>query len=256
MNIGWLHIPKTGTSLLTALVHLANESLPDHAKVMDTGKRLQEEVFFNQWKPEIWFKNVTFWRDGIQHAPLNKHVMKKFQGNLFGMFRDPRIRGWSSYNFFAGERYIRDKLTPQLYASKCIKGTMARMLSGQLPQRPFGSLVCHVPAKNITADNPCPECVQQVPDMELAFKRLQQFNFVGLTDRWEESMCIFERTFNLSKHNIFNFNSRQTPITKNRTPREVFSMPENLKIFDDEFDRIVYKWAESRFLNDAKKTGC
>ena len=48
---------------------------------------------------------------------------------LFGMFREPRERGWSAYNYFVGSEANRVAWPPERYA-ECIGSSIVAMLTG------------------------------------------------------------------------------------------------------------------------------
>ena len=97
-RIAWLHIPKAGTSFLYLLAHLANRSLPQSAIVPKEKKsRMEAEAFFKRWPPERYFRgSAIWWPSGPTHAAIGGYTWSEFRGRFFGMFRDPRERGWST----------------------------------------------------------------------------------------------------------------------------------------------------------------
>ena len=75
-RIGWLHMPKSGTSFGTSLAHLANASLPhdatigtNEAFVPTTASRGSDEwfrtrqgkYFISRYPHDVWFRGI-FWR--------------------------------------------------------------------------------------------------------------------------------------------------------------------------------------------------
>ena len=196
-RIGWLHMPKCGTSFLGALAHLANGSLPAQAVVPRATKRTVEwEDFFRQWPAQKWFRgSAIFWGAGMAHSALSAADYDEFHGRLFAMFRDPRQRGWSAYRFFTWDlKQKQHTATPQQYA-KCIAGTQTLMLTGEASTAPYGAVCLHLVAGlNGTCQRGrrgCPRPPDR-PNMALAQRRLQEgFAFVGLTEEWPLSMCLF-----------------------------------------------------------------
>ena len=283
-RIAWLHTPKTGTSFLLPLARLANDSLPTDAFVPSFVKSrvLQWDAFFTRYPPSKWFRgSAPFWQQGIAHAAISKAAYQSYQGRFFAMFREPRARGLSSYDYFVpvpADGNVSARMPPREYA-RCIAGVQAGMLTGQLPTRNFGAVACHVPVKvtraavastDGTVDGaaaaPGPgegggkdewrcerhECKRFTPDLALARERLERgFAFVGLVERWALSMCLFCRAFGVRcVRNLFG-NSRPTlSATKggrHASAKAAAHTPELLAAFDDAADQQVYDWAVARF---------
>jgi len=149
-RIAWLHAPKTGTSFMIALARMANDSLPEKAKMPGESRvapgKLEWDAFFASYPRQKWFQGShPWWYEGMTHAAIGKEVYDEYRGRFFGMFRDPRARGWSAYNFFMPLSTVaREWWPPEDYA-KCLAGLQVGMLSSQVSSQGFGSVKCHIP---------------------------------------------------------------------------------------------------------------
>lgn len=264
-RVAWLHAPKTGTSFLLMLAHLAsNRTLPETAQVpsFKRSRTLQSHAFFSRYPIQRYFKgSALIWRPGIEHASISPAAWAQFKGRFFGMFREPRSRGLSAYQFFVNSTSVahdsntrRDSVAegrgegvipPREYA-RCIQGTQAGMLTGQMPTREFGAVGCHLP----TADGQCDyeACPPFVPDMSLARVRLSEgFAFVGLLEEWALSACLFAVQFGIRCVPALFANSRPTLGAHAGTRTSMA-----LRDFEDRYDAEVYRWAKERFERDLR----
>lgn len=253
-RIAWLHMPKSGTSMLTWLGRLANSSLPDKAYVFAPKRNvLQWEEYFRRWPTPRWFQgSATFWKDGIEHAPISQWAWTSFKGRFFANFRDPRERGWSSYYYFANGSRGVSNVTAQQYARECFAGTTVGMLTGQLRNDPFGSLDCHVVTNMSGLDHACKPCRPFVPNMRLAKQRLDEgFAFVGLTEEWALSACLFSAMFNVRCDRQMMANTRPgwlPAANQSRGPGDDGDDP-----FADPSDMQLHRWVVERFQHDLRR---
>merc|ERR1712166_1729650 len=165
----------------TSLAHYANSSIPRTAQMPKPAEcsTVPEVCFTNMYPIEkhfkhlLWEKNAN-WGD---HTAISGATFKEFQGNFFGMFRNPQKRMWSSWKQFGAEG--EDAGT---YGEK-IRGVSTKMLAGQA----YG-LQC-------TWERRWGCEKQMIPDTPTALKRLDGFKFVGLTEEWDLSICLFHAMF-------------------------------------------------------------
>ena len=120
-RVAWLHPAKTGTSFLLALAHMTNHSLPATAMVpANEQSGLQWIRFFQRFDRTQWFQGSNiFWNDGMSHASISDAVYKEFTGRFFAMFRDPRERGWSAYNYVRGCPRAKQCMSTQSRPHSC-----------------------------------------------------------------------------------------------------------------------------------------
>jgi hypothetical protein len=92
------------------------------------------------------------------------------------------------------------------------------------------------------------ESFDEEPNTALAVDRLAGFRFVGLTEHWELSMCLFVRmTGTQCRQNFFENTRQSTP--SNATAR---AEPFDSQFYDDD-DQRVYEAARVRFWSDVRR---
>ena len=124
--IGWFHPPKTGSSLGTALAHVANRSLPrcgrmsscraagveSHRQSLNTPYVPHHchgvsDYFMERFPPRKWFRDVQWWPPADEywgsHEIISAKTFRKFNGAFYGMFRAPKPLILSNYFRMIGE---------------------------------------------------------------------------------------------------------------------------------------------------------
>ena len=187
-KLAWFHVPKCSTSIGATFGYYLKPDLQDGASMPactdDDPCPLSEDgipevQFMKRYmlpKDELWAKNGN-WGD---HNAIDDETWQKFRGHFVGLFRDPVRRAISSYKWF-GEPIGQDL---QGYAHD-IRGTTVRMMTGQR----YG-LDCNWPKF------PCDSGSSQEPaDVDKAIERLAGFKYVGMTDEYPLSVCLFHAMF-------------------------------------------------------------
>ena len=229
-NIFWLHIQKTGTSFFNTLFyHFCPRARHSGRELPMSDRKIIETFPPDQWCDD----NVSFYNlPGVGgHHPYRK---RKETFWTFTMFRDPaeRLRSAFAYNrhgiraknksSITFDEYIR---TPQL--ANC----QIKMVLGHS---------CHkfVDPSRLSVSK--------------ALERVDSpYFFFGLTDRWDESLCLFHNTFGGKTESYERVNNRKT---NNRVVSRVKrSLLEPLPDLDTEFVRALQGIFELR-LRDANCT--
>lgn len=174
----WLHVPKTGSSFLNALVHTPSLCPgvpkdfaidPDHCPPQAVvGCPSRNHIRLDQTC------NGSFeWERKLgEHRALGKG----FQGRALGFFRQPEARILSHFH------YLRTRSTRQEQIDDFVRrfqGCAVKMMT-----RSGLEMGVHC-----GGGEPSGEEVQE------ALRRIDQFVFVGLTERWGLSMCLFRKIF-------------------------------------------------------------
>lgn len=240
-RVAWLHIPKTGTSFGTTLAHYMNASLPTNAVIeeQENGEVSPEKVFIMKYPASVWFQGLLWkksnhWGD---HAKVSQGVFDEFNGHFFGMFRDPAARARSSWTHF-GQNW-----SPTKYG-KYIQGIATKMLAGQ----EYG-LDC-----TRRATRPCrtftwlsngsvvPSQGAEVPNVALAVERLAGFKYVGLTEEYDLSVCLF--------HTMFGGDCLAAEFHNMRPGNYAHDSDELMDAFSnysDPYDAVVYNHVKATF---------
>lgn len=242
-RIAWFHPPKTGTSFGTALVHFANSRLPPRASMPYCGPdgRLCNGTtgdFFKHYPVGQWFSTgVSLWLgSGFgSHRRVDDHVLRSFRGSLFGLFREPARRAMSAYLYQDLRSNGRLRATTHVlnYTSN-VAGMVVKMLAGQEDGNDCRDMerTCH---RHIT------------PNVSEATRRLSEFQFIGLTDEFNKSLCLFHLQFGGQCLQVELQNSRPTTHSAvgQRMKNDVDLM-EAVRAADP-FDSELYRHAQVQF---------
>eukprot|EP00927_Polykrikos_kofoidii_P075643 TRINITY_DN71_c0_g2_i4.p1 TRINITY_DN71_c0_g2~~TRINITY_DN71_c0_g2_i4.p1 ORF type:complete len:359 (-),score=53.55 TRINITY_DN71_c0_g2_i4:24-1100(-) len=251
-RIAWLHFMKTGSSLGTALAHFANASLPRTAHIPsgknasdpeDTtieGQQGEPNFFHFKYNASFWFRNVFRHPSNPgQHRPVSADDYEVWKGNLFGMFRDPARRALSSWHYFA-----EGKGNLSQFAIN-IRGQQASMLS--LGDAAEQRKLCEIRNLSTNCSN------SEVPNVTLAIERLEGFAFIGLTEEFDLSICLFHLMFGGECFDVEFFNMRPGAYKKEEEADRLESELAMLRAQGDPWDTPFYEAASRRFWSDVEK---
>jgi len=212
----YVHIPKTGTSFATVLIHSVNASLDpwdrvstcdDYCMEHDCAEDSTKDRKLRPYKPHActgaldglfnrlpyatWFrgsfvdvKNC----DAAAHVPIDDELWEAHHGHFQGLFRDPLDLAPSQYlrsNNGIGKtpdpyHLLRNDFSMEVGATalreyaRDYKGQMVRFLTGALKPQ------------DDTRD-------MSMGRAKEAVERLKGFSFVGITDEWETTVCLYHR---------------------------------------------------------------
>ena len=231
------------------------------------------DYFMKRFPPKEWFPRVAFWPAADEgwgkHDVISESAFQKFNGSFYGLFRSPSRLIPSNYirmldvggteeaqlahaitclsqlgmavpewlgrehdtqllrNFSAADSIGHEALRTYAHYRR---GHATRLMAGQGDAR--------------SAASECPAREQAVPDIALALQRLGGFRFVGLTDDWERSICLFH---------VMHGGHRCAPAEINRPTvslgydHGMAHAPGLLDGFVDAADEALYEAAYSRF---------
>lgn len=256
----WLHVPKTGSSFATTLAHFGCPFLP-------AGVAIKEPSDLFSTYPQLrmpcqsGFKRFESGHDPLPNSADLRHVVS--------MFREPKARLASGYfhrlhdcpslrNNVCIPRYhpqIGKKFPPEnglpgdcdkffqiplqqqkptiVEYSRCVGGCATHMLAG----RP-----CGIKPDMITT-------AAEADSKAKALKTMEQLGFVGLTEQWPLSVCLF--------HMRFGGNCLRESFTNVRPGKHTHKYDKFYDVidFDTGIDQAVYDAASKRFWRDVHENG-
>ena len=248
-RFSWLHIPKTGSSFINVLLRHACRNVPPkfHLPYVDWYGRTVDRNG-NEWQCDSQFSKLPYLIDPLGNQPmfhlkLFKRVYDRFKGNLVGMLREPKEHFVSLVNHKFHEQV--DNITIFDFG----RGFQTSYLVGH------GYFVA-------TGNEDVG--IQHQALIDLAKKRLDEgFQFLGITNRYEESVCLFHLKFETGRCDESEFLAINTAILRSDENGGVDKdghvwTPEELRQLEDYVDPIdgpVYEYAESLFEAELQKFG-
>jgi len=209
------------------------------------------EFFVYKYPRELWFEDV-FWLNhhgnGGDHDPGNHRVIsddtfEEWKGSFVGIFRDPLARMVSAFKHFGAG--LEASEIPRF--AQHTKGTITKLLAGSDPELP---LLCSFEYKDDCSTGKsepmCESCLESASeDLPVALERLKGFAFIGLTEHFELSVCLFHAMFGGTCFPVESMNMR--PGVETYDSDELLS---ELDGFEDIHDNAVYAAASNRFWSD------
>lgn len=261
-NIFYLHVPKCGTSFSTVLVQYACPSFPKNRIVgspslleFPEGQRMNYTKFCgNRFKrftgghpplPANLRYNfnesldiVTFLRNPVDR------IISGFLHNFHGCNVDSiaTTRSWlfpgiapkdvkpgqtsPNYSALFSEKYFQDLAIVYRFYWDCVKGSATRMIIGQS----YGDSWKRSPLTS--------------HEIEISIQRIKRFSFVGLNDKWNESIRLWRCMFGADYSEYILVNTR--PSEHSNLKDTLYNLTKALKL-TDEADGILYHFAEAQF---------
>lgn len=171
-NVAWLHVPKAGTSFANVLVTWGCPNLPDNSVVNNAYSNANGQFVpgFMHAHREQCQSGMTLCGSG--HVPMvagGCNDWRTHRGNFVALFRQPEQRVLSG--FYHNRHDVSDKTLDLPSYARRIAGCSVRMING------------------LHCGDPAPITGQM---QATAMSRLEEgFAFVGLTDDWARSVCLF-----------------------------------------------------------------
>jgi len=213
-SMRWLHFPKCGTSFGTALMHYACPAIPEDSyphKIAGVSEYML--VFKRHYlRPQYCDSEISV--GSISgHTPLNK-TLQQNPDSVVAMFRDPRRRdysGWLVHGDMGTRRHPED-LIEYVRMHRACQGRMVLGLHCESKRK--APLYFEATGKQKA------QAVATVENMA----------FVGLTDYWHESICLFHAMFGgrITKHEMDNvrpgiideLGENPAPVWEKEVPKE------------------------------------
>ena len=204
-TLRWLHVPKCGTSLATAVYRAACPLLPARAAIPRPTSPYPGHVqdYYAQCFPEeisqCFLHPADTLRPSPTHVPIGAFAPARHA--YATMLRDPWQRLLSAWRWKA--QFFDPPCTELSVAcAHRNRGIYVNMINGNWTREPRSPPVKY-PDQN---------------DVERATSRLEAFAFVGLVEKWVESICLFHAVFGgeVTKGELFN--TRPGALTRTKAP--------------------------------------
>lgn len=225
LPIVWVHVPKCGSSFHNTLIHNAGvcPQWPSCASLLPGDS---DHAFFKRFPRAIWCPDgfASDYPSPPGHNSAAEALQHHGSGRGVIFLRQPEERLASAY---ASRWNVRAGESMAAYASRA-HGCSVKMLARQSSGR----------ENCLEAPHPSDA------EVALAIERLWGFAFVGLTEEWGASICLFHAMFGGRCHEAEELNTRPT-IASSRTQAE--SMLGNKSIGVDPYDGALHEVAKEIF---------
>jgi len=243
MPIEFVHVPKCGTSFLNTLMHIPGVCPGLSEDLVFSANK--PGILMGQWKAQHAESNCDFkaWDAlHISHAGIGSGYEFN-KGRFMGFFRQPEERLISHFNFKIEERNAALKTF--------------RAPRDDIPLDMFIANFSGCETKTLTRDGGMPCDYQQGGDgnppspheVQEAKTRLREgFSFVGITEQWSLSICLFNVMFNQTCQAHQFLNARPAKLAE-----KLRSSTAALNSWRDPYDGEVYDVAKEIFESNLKK---
>lgn len=234
--LAWLHTPKAGTSFANVVIawgcpHLLGELSQTHHHSAIANKFCLAHTQDCPTGHSLCSSHSPI--DFESDAADTVHSWRQSKGHFVGMFRKPEQRHISGFYddqlmSTAGVEIYHGRYTSALEYSKANAGCSTKLLAGK----------------------PCNDRFNATAEMaEKAIVHLDNgFAFVGLTEEWELSVCLFHRMFG-GQCDVREFGNIRPGL--DRTDEEYDTS--ELEGWKDPFDGPLYERAKFKFWSDVAK---
>jgi len=238
-EIVWLHIPKCGTSFLNTLYHYACPGIPPNASVGNEidPEHQENDLTIRYPMNESWDEICTIrfeWTNKYirGHDPIRDDTKIE---NVFAMFREPFDRLVSGFNY---DRHMDGKLRHyRQLIGKAVRG-QNRGTQFEMYYK-FGELLgCQT--KMVVGYRCASHSVLTKSHLKKAKQRIKRMRFVGITNDWNRSICLFHKQFGGQIFDV-EYRDERAGHYKKHEFRRVND------IFDDELYNYVKKLVHERF---------
>jgi len=250
--ITWIHAPKTGTSMVNLFYSHPNicPLVPKGIKMPDN-RDLPDRDLFAAYPPDLFCPGSFKYDRGLEiqacHGAAGS-LYEDIKGHIVAMFRQPEQRLLSAYHdtvwrtSHSWNSTIREPRDALDFA-EVMQGCETKMIARQTEFNDADSNPCFGP--------PSPPATEDESD--LAVQRLREgFAFVGLTDEWDISVCLFHAKFGGDCHAIEFVDSR---LGAGRGDTDSKHNTSELHGFEDKVDGRLFEEAVRIFDEDTSRFG-
>jgi len=251
--LAWFHVPKCGSSFLSALIRLPGicSGLPEDVVIHNAffgGDNIQG--FFDQYPQEEYCPRGILMRGGHNGMGSRRDYESYWKGHAVTMLRDPQQRLMSAW-VDNRHSWPASKTNPPpdnaVDFAKQVSGCMARMLVRPGDSHAVDDVEDNYGSLGPHWGGPCGEGPPpSKEEMEEAKKRLREgFAFIGLMEEWPLSMCLFHATFGGPCHAAEFMNTRVWHLELAAPPK--LHNDSLLEGYVDPYDKEIWEEAQKIF---------
>mmetsp|Transcript_29432 Transcript_29432/g.46374 ORF Transcript_29432/g.46374 Transcript_29432/m.46374 type:complete len:337 (+) Transcript_29432:62-1072(+) len=257
----FLHIPKCGTSLWYSI--LMHAGLCQQLKHSERGPAVLRGCPHNA-KKVIETYNLTADDQRCclgarrMHVPLRESAFDAKQWGktpVLTMIRDPLRRIESQFNYAIKSKWIPN----QSEINRPFNEQAVRILEKQnvttLDQYSSLWFMQNCQTKFLSGHDCAAPVNLTNTEYNKALKALERLDFFGITDYWEESICLFHATFGLGPISDAKELANIRPTTSGKHSIMSAYMVKTL-MRNEYYDVQLYRHGQDIFIKKAKKTGC
>lgn len=256
-GVAWVHIPRCGSSFVNVLLHHPGvcPKIPADAWVEEDEDGFPLQGFFAKYPKKEYcaggFMDPQYFHDPPGHGSVGQY-WENIAGHGFILFRQPEQRVLSAYHNFHMGVFVDHHLTAKEYG-QIEEGCMVKMLTRWNHPNDYRD------PHSWGWQGPCVDIHEASPpshdEVEEAKLRLRTgFPFIGITDKWDLSVCLF--------HVMFGGHC-QDKMFKSVRPYSVGHVnkqnggydPRELEGWVDEADNALYNEAMQLFESNLDKFG-
>jgi hypothetical protein len=251
----YIHVPKCGSSFATALAHLAcGDKIEEDMTVREPGN---PPIGTETWNSKCGDGSFTRFDSG--HVPLPKTMSDDELSKVVMMVRSPKSRMSSAYIHNLHDcgplqrKYdMLENAPPKLALDGKIETDILAEYATCVHSCTVNMIIGHgcEYEKNKAIEVPSKE--QQALDVQTALERLRKFGFVGLTDQWDLSICLWHAKFGGEC-----LAAEFTNLHEARVQYDEGSFPESLHLNDqDLYDEAAELFAKELEKYDVTPKAC
>ena len=264
LGLRWLHVPKSGSAFINVVSRFGCPVLRGTNHTFDIA------LNFTQWlqqDPQRRQGCTGLLAPWGAHVPVQRHEMRSGSARvLVGVFRRPAQRLISGFHHREGGR-ADAMIAPGMPAGE--RAAMRRSASHDPGMYVRWPGIAGCATKMLLGSDCASKLVLHAEDAARAVSVLREhFAFVGLTERWALSVCVFHALLmrgvpvDAAELALTHAGAkRPTALLGGRSGRSAapagFEYDEAvLQGFVDVHDERVYAAARARFWSDVRRTGC
>mmetsp|Transcript_29714 Transcript_29714/g.85045 ORF Transcript_29714/g.85045 Transcript_29714/m.85045 type:complete len:377 (-) Transcript_29714:7-1137(-) len=240
LPVGWLHAPKAGTSFVNTLIHLPGVC-PDVPEDLTVSKKTYPNASWCWTKAFREDYNVPETCPGLLdaqwgHQGLKSHRhYKELLGKYMMMVRQPEQRLIAAYHDLLGS--VRREDSDEILNEARSWGGLESKTIPTLAEWGASARGCVVKMLTRTGYQcgpvPGPPTWEEVDEAKRMLH--DDFSFLGLTDDWALSICLFSAMFDVPCHA-----SQMEDTRSSRKDNSIWYSVEELGGITDPYDGVVY----------------